>query len=163
MTIKDVYFHPRRSDREIKNAEEIDAIIGSQKYMTIAMCSGNEPYLATLSFGYDKELKCLYFHCATEGKKLAILKKNPVVWGQIVQDRGYLKGECSHAYSSVQFRGVVTILDDIEEKQRALSFMICQLEADPAPIKERLVMGKDLSKVVVGRIEITAFSGKKAH
>ncbi len=163
MAFKDAAFHPRRSDREIKNAEEMDAIIRSQKFMTIAMCSGNEPYLVTLSFGYDKEHNCLYFHCATDGKKLAILKKNPAVWGQIVQDRGYLEGECSHAYSSVEFRGVVTILDDIDEKRRALLLMIDQLDTDPAPVRERLVIGKDLGKVVVGRIDIKAISGKKAH
>jgi nitroimidazol reductase NimA-like FMN-containing flavoprotein (pyridoxamine 5'-phosphate oxidase superfamily) len=163
MANKDAAYHPRRSDREIKADDEIDAIIRSQKYMTIAMCSGNEPYLVTLSFGYDKERKCLFFHCATDGKKLNVLRRNPVVWGQIVQDRGYIPGECSHAYASVEFRGVVTILDDIDEKQRALLLMIDQLEASPAPVKERLVNGKDLGHVVVGRVDIQALSGKKAH
>jgi len=38
------------------------------------MCSDNEPYLATLSHGYDEEKTCIYFHFAPEGKKIEILQ-----------------------------------------------------------------------------------------
>ncbi|NMC05989.1 MAG: hypothetical protein GYA24_12305 [Candidatus Lokiarchaeota archaeon] len=156
-------YHPLRSDREITDQAEIDAIIASQRYMTLAMCLDNEPYLVTLSFGYEKEKKCFFFHCATEGKKLDFLRKNPVVWGQIVQDRGYIQGECSHAYSSVEFRGRVSILKDSGEKKQALYHMINQLEVAPDLVKTKQVDGKDLKKVVLCRVNIQAFSGKKAH
>ncbi|GAG43343.1 unnamed protein product, partial [marine sediment metagenome] len=58
------------------------------KYITIAMSNDNEPYLATLSHGYNAEEKCIYFHCAKEGKKIDILNENDVVWGQALIDRG---------------------------------------------------------------------------
>ena len=155
--------HPRRKEREITDANEIDAIIASQKYMTIALCKDDEPYLVTLSYGYDLVNTCFYFHCALEGKKVDILTENPIVWGQIVQDRGYIEGKCSHAYSCVEFKGAVTFLESNEDKARALSLMIDQLEPDPEPVKQSQILEKDLGGVRVGRIDVHAFSGKKAH
>jgi hypothetical protein len=158
--------HPRRSDREIVDTDEIKGIISSQKFLTIAMCSGGEPYepyLVTLSYGYDPDQQCFFFHCAPDGRKIDILLEHPTVWGQIIQDRGYLAGECAHAYSSVEFRGTVSFLESTEEKAAALCMMIDQLEPDPEPVKEKQVLGKDLGNVCVGRIDVEAFSGKKAH
>nr|MDO8112965.1 pyridoxamine 5'-phosphate oxidase family protein [Candidatus Sigynarchaeota archaeon] len=153
----------RRSERAITNQDEINAIIKSEKFMTIAMCASNEPYLVTLNYGYDSIERCFYFHCAVEGKKLDILRQNPVVWGQIIQDRGYIVGDCSHAYSSVEFHGKVSLLNGVLEKKNALSFMIDRLEPDPERVKETFVINKDLGKVLAGRIDVDAFSGKKAH
>jgi len=42
----------------------------------------NEPYLVSLSNGYDEAINCLYFHCADEGKKAAYLKANSKLWGK---------------------------------------------------------------------------------
>jgi len=156
-------FHPRRTDREIKNLDEIQSIIASQKYMTLALCKDNEPYLVTLSYGYDPSENCFYFHSALEGKKIDMLNENPIVWGQIIQDRGYLPEKCSHAYSSVDFKGTVTFLESNEDKARALSLMIDQLEPDHEPVKQDKVIGKDLANVLVGRVDVDIFSGKKAR
>ena len=76
----------------------------------------NEPYLAALSHGYDEEKNCLYFHCAKEGKKVEILHANNRVWGQALVDRGYVQGACGHLYATTQFKGRVTFVDDIVEK-----------------------------------------------
>ncbi|HME53750.1 MAG TPA: pyridoxamine 5'-phosphate oxidase family protein [Candidatus Lokiarchaeia archaeon] len=163
MQQKNLSFHPRRTDREIKDLDEIQGIIASQKYMTIALCKSDEPYLVTLSYGYDPSGNCFFFHCALEGKKIDMLKENPIVWGQIIQDRGYMPGKCSHAYSSVDFKGTVTFLESNDDKASALSIMIDQLDPDPEPVKQDKVIGKDLANVLVGRIDVDMFSGKKAH
>ena len=57
------------------------------------------------------------------------------VWGQILEDRGYVTGRCMHDFRTVQFRGRVTFLEDGDAKQRALYLMIDQLEADPETAK----------------------------
>lgn len=163
MTVKQNDQHPRRKEKEIEDSNDINAIIASQKYITIALCKNDEPYLVTLSYGYDPAGTCFYFHCSPEGKKIDILREHDVVWGQVIQDRGYLAGRCSHAYSSVQFKGRVTFLESVDEKVNALSLMIDQLEPDPEPVKEKLVIGKDLDNVLVGRIDVEFFSGKKSH
>ena len=154
--------HPlRRKDKQITEEHELLDIIQGQKLMTLAMCKDQDPYLVTLNYGFDLEAKCFYFHCAKEGKKLAYLIANPIVWGQVLEDHGYLDGECSHAFRTVQFRGRVAFLDDVEAKRAALHLMIDQLESDPGPIKERLTKSAGLKNVVVGKIQVDYLSGKQ--
>jgi uncharacterized protein len=72
-------YHVRRSDRAIADQEQMVAIIENCRYATIALSKGNEPYLVTLSYGYDKTENALYFHCGKEGQKIDFLKSNPKV------------------------------------------------------------------------------------
>jgi nitroimidazol reductase NimA-like FMN-containing flavoprotein (pyridoxamine 5'-phosphate oxidase superfamily) len=69
----------RRREKTITERNEMIEILESVQYVTIAMCADNEPYLVTLSHGYDRECHCIYFHCAKEGKKIDILNSNSVV------------------------------------------------------------------------------------
>ena len=138
------------------------AIIQGQKYMTLAMAMDNEPYLVTLSYGYDVEANCFYFHCAAEGRKIDYLRANPVVWGQILEDHGYLEGKCSHAFRTVQFRGTVSFLDNTEEKRRALHMMVDGLEPDPGPVKQKQVTDKSLSRVTIGKVAVEFMTGKQS-
>jgi nitroimidazol reductase NimA-like FMN-containing flavoprotein (pyridoxamine 5'-phosphate oxidase superfamily) len=77
----------RKRERAITDRNEMVEILGSVQYVTIAMCADNEPYLVTLSHGYDRKRHCIYFHCAKEGKKIDILNSNNVVWGQALLDK----------------------------------------------------------------------------
>ena len=103
-------FHMRRKDKEITNVEVMKKILKSAKYVTLALCMDNQPYLVSLSYGYDENRNCIYFHSATEGKKLIYLKSNNIVWGQALLDYGYAEGECNHLYASVHFSGKVTCM-----------------------------------------------------
>ena len=152
-------FHVRRRDREITDSEELKKVLKSTKYITIALCMNNEPYLVSLSHGYDKTENCLYFHCAPEGKKLAYLKANKMVWGQAVLDYG-VTDECDYAYISVHFSGKISLIDDLREKQHAMEVMVQQLSENP---EEKLakVKSEKLAKTTMGRIDIYYLSGKK--
>jgi nitroimidazol reductase NimA-like FMN-containing flavoprotein (pyridoxamine 5'-phosphate oxidase superfamily) len=122
---------------------------------------GDEPYLVSLSCGYDAERNCLYFHCAGEGKKWVYLKANGVVWGQALLDFGYVEGECDHRYACVHFRGKVRFLDDLGEKRLAVECMIRQLDGNPEVLVGKL-SDERLGKAVIGRIDISYLSGKKS-
>jgi nitroimidazol reductase NimA-like FMN-containing flavoprotein (pyridoxamine 5'-phosphate oxidase superfamily) len=153
-------YHLRRSEKAITELTEMWAIIASQKYMTLALCKENVPYLVTVNYGHNQAASCLYFHCASEGKKMDYLRSNPVVWGQIVEDNGYLDGKCNHAFRSVQFQGHVFFVEDVEEKRRALSLMIDQLESDSEAVKAQQVTPKAVERVTIGKVVIEALSGK---
>ena len=43
-----------------------------------------------------------------------MLRANPSVWGQVIEDRGYLPGQCSHAYRSVMFEARAEFVTDLE-------------------------------------------------
>jgi len=152
----------RRKEKAIENMDEIIAIIQKAQYITIAMSINDEPYLATLSHGYDPDNYCIYFHCAQEGKKVDILKENNIVWGQALKDEGYADGSCDHLYETAQFRGRVTFVTDHDEKERALKIMIHALETDPEKVIAEQVTKKSVKKVNIGRIDIEYMTGKRA-
>ena len=155
--------HPlRRKDKEITKEAELKAILKKAKHVTLAMSIGDEPYLATLSHGYDEEQSCIYFHSAPEGKKVEILKANPRVWGQALIDDGYQQGSCDHLYRTTQFRGRVTFVDDQKEKENALRLMIRHLDDHPEKIIESQITPHSTRRILVGRIDIDYMSGKKA-
>jgi nitroimidazol reductase NimA-like FMN-containing flavoprotein (pyridoxamine 5'-phosphate oxidase superfamily) len=152
----------RRKEKRIEDIAAIKNILKSTRYITLAMCHNNQPYLVTLSHGYDDEKNCLYFHCAGQGKKLDILKANNTVWGQAIIDLGYVPGKCDHLYQSVHFRGEVFFLEDSQEMKQALEVMIRQLEKYPGKVMAEQLGEASIRKVVIGRIDLKEMWGKQS-
>ncbi len=159
--MKSMMYHMRRTDKEFKNPEKLRKVLKETEYVTLAMVKDNEPYLVSMSHGYDDENNCIYIHSANEGKKLDYLKKNPVVWGQALMDHGYVVEECSHRYVSVMFKGRVTFLESVEEKRHAFKVMISQLEPNPESIMDRLLDSEGIRGTIVVKIMIEYITGKK--
>ena len=155
-------YHMRRADKEFTDPEKLHRVLKETSYMTLAMARDGEPYLVSLSHGYDEERNCLYFHCASEGKKLDYMRASPVVWGQIIVDHGYADGECTHRYVTVRFRGRISFIEDPEEKRRALPTMPWQLEPD-AEARERRMDNDGLATTIFGRIDVEHMTGKKTQ
>jgi nitroimidazol reductase NimA-like FMN-containing flavoprotein (pyridoxamine 5'-phosphate oxidase superfamily) len=152
----------RRKEKRINSINDIKTILSKTQYITLAMCENNQPYLVTMSHGYDEPQNCLYFHCAAEGKKIDILKTNNNVWGQAVVDLGYVQGRCDHLFASVHFKGEVHFIDDMKEKKHALEVMIRQLEKNPQEVMAKQLGEDSIRKVVMGRIDIKELWGKKS-
>jgi len=158
--VETMSFHMRRVDKEITNIEKMKGILESAKFVTIAMCMDNSPYLVTLSHGYDRKRNCIYFHCAKEGKKIEFLKVNNKVWGQALNDLGYLSGKCNHLFETVQFSGKVTFLETLEAKREAVQCMIKHLEKSPEQAIAR-IKDERLADTMFGRIDIELMTGKQ--
>jgi nitroimidazol reductase NimA-like FMN-containing flavoprotein (pyridoxamine 5'-phosphate oxidase superfamily) len=159
----EAYHGLRRKEQEIKDSAELKAILAKTQYVTVAMCRDNEPYLVTLSHGYDEKQNAIYFHCAFAGKKIDFLKANNRVWGQAFVDRGYVQGKCDHLFTSVQFSGRVSFITDEGEKRRALAVMIRQLEREPEKVIDDKVTGARVATTNIGRIDIEFLSGKRSE
>ena len=155
-------YHLRRQDKEIKDPEKLKKILHETDYVTIALVKDSEPYLVSLSHAYDDAENCIYFHSASEGKKLDYMKASPVVWGQAILDHGYHKGQCSHLYASVMFKGKIEFIEDTETKRSVFRMMVNHIEPDPESIMDRMVNSEGIPSTVVGRISIEYMSGKKS-
>jgi nitroimidazol reductase NimA-like FMN-containing flavoprotein (pyridoxamine 5'-phosphate oxidase superfamily) len=152
-------FHVRRKDREIIDREIMKNVLKSTNYVTIAFSMDNEPYLVSLSHGYDEARNCLYFHCASEGKKLVYAKSNNKVWGQAVQDYD-VADECDYAYTSVHFSGSLFLIDDLKEKEHAIEIIIRQQSQNPEAKLAKMKPEK-LATTTMGRIDINCMTGKQ--
>jgi nitroimidazol reductase NimA-like FMN-containing flavoprotein (pyridoxamine 5'-phosphate oxidase superfamily) len=79
------------------------------------------------------------------------LKANSKVWGHAVQDYG-VTDECDYAYTSFHFKGTVSLIKDLPEKQHAMEVMVRQLSENPE---------EKLAKTTMGRIDVSYMTGKK--
>jgi len=154
-------YHFHHPEKMFTDRAELLEIIAGQRLMTLAMVNDGQPYLVTMNYGFDAACDCFYFHGATAGKKIEIMTANPDVWGQVIEDRGYVTGKCDHAYRSVHFAGRVAFLEDEDEKREALTLMIRQLEPDPEPLIQRLLGRGRLTKTIVGRVQVLEMTGKR--
>ena len=155
-------YHIRRQDKEIKKHELMRSILKEAKYVTLAMTMDGEPYLVTMNHTYDEKKNCVYFHGANKGKKLDFMRANPTVWGQALKDYGYLAGSCNHLFATVQFKGKVHFIEDLEAKKKALKTMIFQLEPNPDELYTKLLSSEGIPNTTIGRIDIEFMSGKKS-
>jgi nitroimidazol reductase NimA-like FMN-containing flavoprotein (pyridoxamine 5'-phosphate oxidase superfamily) len=152
----------RRKEKAITDEKIVKKILSKVAYITLALCKDNQPYLVSLSHGYDPNKNCIYFHCASEGKKIDYLKENNVVWGQAIIDKGYIQGSCDHLYATTQFKGKVTFITDFEEKKEALTNMVHKLDNKPDEVIYKQLTQQSITKISVGRIDIEYMSGKEA-
>ena len=119
----------RRKDREVTDINEIMEILNQCKTASLAMVDHGMPYVVPLSYGseYKYESLVLYFHCAKEGKKLELLKKNNQVCFSVFSEGEPLHAEipCNsgYYYSSVIGNGRAEFVEDSREKCYALGRM----------------------------------------
>jgi len=149
----------RRSKDEIKERAEIDAIIRKSRVCRLGLCDGEEPYIVPLCFGYDG--KALYFHSATEGRKIDVIRKNNRVCvefdipGEMKEsEQGCVWGI---TYRSVIGFGAAEIVDDGEAKREALAILMAQYSDKNYTFPDDLVTKTAVIKVIIARI-----TGKQA-
>lgn len=116
----------RRGDKEIKDPEEIVSILEASPVCRLGFCAGNVPYVVPLSFGYSEG--SLYFHSAKEGRKIDMIRKNPLVCFEVDVGVEVVASDqpCDWGmkYASVIGFGEASLLDDPEEKKRGLDVIL---------------------------------------
>jgi uncharacterized protein len=115
----------RRKDREITDRADLTDIINKSDVCRIAFADGGTPYIVTLNFGYAwGERLTFFFHCAREGRKLDLLRKNSEVCFSMDTDHElWERGSAcawSMGYRSIVGYGTLTIVEDPVERKRAL-------------------------------------------
>ena len=149
----------RRKEREIKEKTGIQEIINRALVCRLAMSVDDQPYVVPLCFGYSDGR--LYFHCAGEGMKLDMVRKNNRVCFECDVDHHLVTCEnaCEwvlKAQSVIGF-GRAYILDDPEAKRAALDVIMEHYGAKgPFSYKE-----KGFRKALIIKVEIESMTGKK--
>jgi nitroimidazol reductase NimA-like FMN-containing flavoprotein (pyridoxamine 5'-phosphate oxidase superfamily) len=154
----------QKKEREIKNKVRINEILKKGKFVTISLCRDKEPYIVTLSYGFDEVRYALYFHSTNLGLKLDILNENSSVCGTIIENLGYNHGACSHKYRSVVFWGNMTIVKDIVEKKHGFDVLLYHLEENPSKLKKQFFKSENTYfNTCVMRLDIKKITGKASE
>ncbi|MGB5910773.1 MAG: pyridoxamine 5'-phosphate oxidase family protein [Promethearchaeia archaeon] len=156
-------YHMRKQEKEITNREKIYDILKRGKYTILSLCRDNEPYIVTLSYGFDDKRNSLYLHTANQGLKIEFIEKNPSICGTVIEDRGYKMNKCSHAYCSIVFWGKISVIEDLKEKKHAFNVLVNHLEDNPDKIQKKfLKKDTDYYNTCLLRLDIIEITGKKS-
>ena len=151
----------RRKDREITEITEMEAIILRADVCRIAMTDNNIPYIVTMNFGYSSGRK-FYFHCAREGRKIDMIRKNNYVCFELDTDHELTAGTeaCDFAmkYSSIIGWGKMFILSSDEEKREGFN-SIMQHYSGRGSFS---YIPEQFDKTTVLRLDVINMTGKKA-
>ena len=150
-----------KRERQITDEGQIREILDRAKVLRLGLAVNNEPYVVPMNYGYTVEdgHLVLYLHSALRGKKLDMIRANSRVFFELDCDLTPFEGRvaCQYglAYSSVMGRGNARIVEDVEEKKRAMSILMKTQTGKDFTFEDRLV-----SIVAVIRIDVQEYTAK---
>lgn len=149
----------RRSDRAVTDHVKIREIIHQCHCCRIGFCDDGQVYIVPLNFGYEYEENNLvfYFHSASEGRKIDIIRKNPTVGFEL--DTGYKLNEadvaCGYSarFQSIIGNGTVCLITQGEEKEHALQCIMEHISGKDAwQFDEKMLHAVTVFKLTVSEI-----------
>ena len=153
----------RRTDREVTDRQDILDILNKCAVIRLGINAPEYPYIVPMNFGMEdtKPLMTIYLHCAPEGLKLDLIRKD---------SRVGFEADCSHRlragakacnfsmeYESVIGYGVVSICDDNERKKQGLQAIMRHY----APERDFDFAEQQLDGLCVLQIDVVQITGKR--
>jgi len=141
---------------KIEDKKILEDILSNAKYLRLALCNENKPYIVPMSFGYENDV--IYLHSSPKGTKIDILKNNSNVCFETDNYCKLLESDkpCSYSmrYQSVVGFGKATILESEEDMREGFRVIIDQYHN-----KERNLDELNLKNVAVIHIAIKELYG----
>lgn len=152
----------RRKDREVTEKEMLLEIINKSDVCRVAFADNNLPYIVTLNFGFSEEgMGILWFHCANEGRKIEMIRKNNYVCFEMDTDHLLYGGEkgCDWgmSFSSIVGYGHITVITDNIMKTQGLNAIMKKYAGN----REFSYDEKITDRTTILRLDITEITGKK--
>ncbi len=150
----------RREEKAITDMKEIEEIINKAEVCRLAFAVENTPYVVPVNYGYKE--KCLYVHCAKEGRKLDMIRKNNTVCFEVdvdqkIVDKGDVACKWTTLYRSVIGYGDASIIDDFQQKKKALEIIMEHYSGRT----DFEYTDNAIEQVGIIKVEITSLSGKQ--
>jgi nitroimidazol reductase NimA-like FMN-containing flavoprotein (pyridoxamine 5'-phosphate oxidase superfamily) len=148
----------RKAEREITDPAELGKILARAEVVSLALHDDPAPYVVPLSFAHADG--ALWFHCAREGTKLDLLRRNPRVGFCAVADARLVIGDTAcdstAAGASVIGRGTARIVTDPDERCRGLDALMRHYG-----MKSPVYRQDSLAHACVVRLDIEELRGKR--
>ena len=152
----------RRAERAVTDTAALFDIIRRCRVARLGLCREGVPYVVPMNFACEEAdgRFVFYVHCASEGKKLDILRENASVCVELDCDHALVEGEkaCSHSYryASVIAQGQAEVLQNAEEKARVLTLLMRWQTGQDIPVTP-----EQANAVTVLRIAAQSITGKQ--
>ena len=159
----------RRSEFAIKDKKQIEEILHSISYGTLALAKDDKPYSIPVNFAYEDGV--IYFHGAKKGRKKEYMLHNSLASFSVVEPFSMIQSYFSsndglacpatHFFRSIICDGVVEVVDSYDTKVKALQLLMEKLQSEGGfkHLSED-VYEKMINATEVFRFEIKEMSGK---
>lgn len=151
-------YRMRRSKQQIPEEEARQILNTATNGVLSLVDPDNLPYGVPFSFVYDGD-KSIYFHCATVGRKIDCIRKNPNCCFSIINQDEIQPEKFTTYFRSVIAEGVVSILTD--RKQMIDALRLLSAKYSPGIDCEQEI-AKGIDRVMILQMEIETLSGKEA-
>ncbi len=145
--------------KQLMTVDEIKKLLSQTLVGRLGTSKNDEPYVVPICFIHHKGK--IYFHCASEGKKLDNIKANPSVCFQV--DEYQLVPSSTPCKFTMHYRSVLVFgrtrfLTNQKEKLKILKLLINKYDGTKLtkPLDETMT-----HRVEVGEITIEKSTGKK--
>jgi nitroimidazol reductase NimA-like FMN-containing flavoprotein (pyridoxamine 5'-phosphate oxidase superfamily) len=149
----------RKKEKEIREKTAIEDVIRRAQVCHLGLCDNNTPYVVPVCFGYSDGT--IYFHCSPEGRKIDLIRKNPLVCFQVEADVAIVRHEkaCKWdvRYRSVIGTGKAFLVSDFEQKRQALGLIMHHYNGDATEMSHEAT-----DRAAIVRIDIEEMSGKES-
>ena len=151
--------HPmRKAKQEITDRAELEEILAKAEVLYLALHDEPAPYVIPLNFGSADG--ALWFHCAREGTKLDLIRRDPRVGFSVVVDARVVAGAAACDFSatgrSVVGRGTARICDEPAERRRGLDALMRRYRMDRPGYRP-----DSLERTCVVRVDVEELRGKR--
>ncbi|HCO67558.1 MAG TPA: 5-nitroimidazole antibiotic resistance protein [Dysgonomonas sp.] len=115
----------RRKNREL-TGDRITELLNDSEYgfLSLGTSENGYAYGIPISYAFEEESRTLYFHCAPEGHKLDNIRLNNQVSFCVVGKTLPIADKYTTLYESVMAFGIAEIIEDAEEKRKALRLLL---------------------------------------
>ncbi|MCG7844615.1 MAG: pyridoxamine 5'-phosphate oxidase family protein [Methanomassiliicoccales archaeon] len=149
----------RKAEREITDREELEKIVMKAEVCRLGMVDEGEPYIVPMNFGYRNG--ALFFHCAREGRKLDIVRRDPRVCFELESDVHLVPGEKACLWTS-SFRSVIgwgraTVVLDEAGLKDGLEALMEHYTEGPFHFDPR-----SMAQTAIIRVDVERMSGKRS-
>lgn len=149
----------RMKDKEITDEREIREILENCHICRLGFSEENIPYTIPINYGYTYEngIISTFFHCSWEGRKIDIIKKNPVVCFEIdyvIHVEPEEHNGIAVIWESLIGTGHIETINDVREKYLMLGNMMRKFRKynkhyKPTPLTRERVDGVQMLKLVL--------------
>ena len=149
----------RKTECNIEDPKAINEILSGGIICRVAFFDEEYPYIVPLNYGYKNNL--LFIHCAKEGKKIDLIKKNNKVCFEIEDSYKVVESDVScewtTKYRSVIGIGEIEIISDFAEKEAGLDVIMTQHGKKNNSYHKKLV-----DRVFILKLNIKSVTGKQS-
>ena len=156
-------FHDMRRKAQALSPEESIQILteGSSGVLALAAQPQEEyPYAVPLSYVYGDGK--IWFHCASSGHKLELIRQNPRASFCVVGMDKVVPEEYTTFYRSVIAFGRIRMLEDEQEKCRAIERLMVKYAPEDDAAHRSSIIRKSLGGLCMLELEIERLTGKEA-